>query len=251
MKRFVVAALSIAAVSLLPVSSRAENPPAGPLLDKAIKAVGGEERLGKIQVISAKSNAKITIEGNENEMKLAILLNGLEDYRAEFDGDFNGNSFKGVEVVSGGKGWRKFGEMAMEIEPDALKNEKRIIYLAAVHMNPLLLKGKSFKVEPTDGASVEGKPADALKITGPDGKESTLYLDKESGLPVRAVARVIGWMGEEYTQESTFGDYKEFDGVKFPTKLTIKRDGEEFVKEQVNEVKFLEKAAEGAFAEPK
>ena len=39
---------------------------------------------------------------------------------------------------------------------------------------------------------MKGKPAAALKVTGPDGKDFTLYFDKESGLPVRMVAKVIG-----------------------------------------------------------
>jgi hypothetical protein len=238
-------------LALLAVAARAEDPPAGPLLDKAIKAVGGEERLGKIKAVSYKSKAKITIEGNENEMKIDMTLQGFDHYRSEFEGKFGENEFKGLTVLSGDKAWRKFGEGVQQVEGDDLKNEKRRIYLAACHLDPLLLKGKGFKVESAKGATVEGKPADGLKVTGPDGKESTLYIDHESGLPVRQVARVAGWMGDEYEQESTFSGYKEFDGVKVPTKVNIKRDGEDFVKEDISDVKYLDNVPPDTFAEPK
>lgn len=57
---------------------------------------------------------------------------------------------KGQTIIDGDKGWRKFGDGdAQELEPDALVNEKRILYLNLVPMNPLLLKDKAFKTEMT------------------------------------------------------------------------------------------------------
>ena len=60
-----------------------------------------------------------------------------------------------------------------------------------------------------------------LKVTGPDGKDFTLCLDKESGLPVKLVAKVLSFQGEEYTSETTYADYKDFGGIKKATKVVI------------------------------
>ena len=89
----------------------------------------------------------------------------------------------------------------MEMDGDAVKNEKRTVYLMVVPATILPLKSKDFKVESAAEENVKGKPAAALKVTGPDGKDFTLYFDKESGLPVRMVAKVVGFMGDEYTQD--------------------------------------------------
>ena len=62
------------------------------------------------------------------------------------DGEFGGNPFKGVTVLNGDKGWRKFGENKMELEGDALANQKRQIYLQVIPALPTLLKGKGFKL---------------------------------------------------------------------------------------------------------
>ena len=98
----------------------------------------------------------------------------------------------------------------MEMDADAVKNEKRTVYLMVVSATIVPLKSKGFKVESAPDESIKDKPAAALKVTGPDGKDFTLYFDKESGLPVRMKAKVIGFNGEEYLQESTFSDYKDF-----------------------------------------
>jgi hypothetical protein len=90
-----------------------------------------------------------------------------------------------------------------------------------------------------------------LKVTGPDGKDFTLFFDKESGLPVRQVARILSFQGEEYTSETTFADYKDFDGIKKATKITVKRDGEPFQSWEVTEFKVLDKVDAEIFTEPK
>ena len=137
------------------------------------------------------------------------------------------------------------------MEPDAVKNEKRTIYLMVVPSTIVPLKSKDFKVEPAADETVKGKPAAAVKVTGPDGKDFTLYFDKESGLPVRMVAKVVGWMGDEYTQDVSYGDYKDFGGIKRATKVSLKRDGEDFVEQEITDFKVLDKVPAETFAEPK
>jgi len=62
---------------------------------------------------------------------------------------------------------------------------------------------------------------------------------------------VIGFNGEEYLQDSTFSDYKDFGGIKKATKVSIKRDGEGFLEGEVTEFKVLDKVPADTFAEPK
>ena len=66
MKRTHVAMLLAAAVSLAATSIRADDSQVNQILDKAIKALGGEEKLGKADAFTWKTKGKLTIEGNEN-----------------------------------------------------------------------------------------------------------------------------------------------------------------------------------------
>ena len=240
-----------AMLGLLAPPARADNPPVTQVLDKAIKALGGEEKLGKLHAFTTKAKGKVTLESGSNPISTETIFEGLDHFHSIFQGEFNGNKMEGVTVLNGDKAWRKFGDQKMEMEPDAVKNEKRTIYLMVVPATIVPLKSKDFKVEAAADETLKGKPAAALKVTGPDGKDFTLYFDKESGLPVRMVAKVIGWMGDEYVQDVSYGDYKDFGGIKRPSKVTMKRDGEDFIEQEITDFKVLEKVPAETFAEPK
>ena len=178
-------------------------------------------------------------------------VQGLDHYRSEVSGEFNGEARTFVVVLNGDKGWRKFGDDPMEMDGDAVANEKRTIYLAITPITLVPLKGKGFKLEAAPEEKVDGKAAAAIKVTGPDGKDFTLYFDKESGLPVKSVAKVVGFDGDEFTQESTFKDYKDFGGIKKATKVESKRDGEDFIKSEITDFKVVDKLDTKTFDEPK
>jgi hypothetical protein len=251
MKRFLGAVLVAVLLPGVSNSIRADEKDTNAILDKAIKALGGEEKLGKITAISWKSKGTITFNGEDNEISSQSTLQGLDHYRSEFTGQFGGNEVKGVTVLNGDKGWRKFGENDMELDADAITNEKRTIYITAIPTLLVQLKGKGFKVESAAEEKVGDKPAAGLKVTGPDNKDFTIYFDKESGLPVRLVAQVIGFGGEEFKQDTTYSDYKDFDGIKKATKYSAKRDGEKFVDLVISEFKVLDKVDAETFSQPK
>jgi hypothetical protein len=221
------------------------------VLDKAIKAVGGEETLSKVKAVSWKTKGTLTFMGADNAISTATIAQGLTHSKQEFEGDFGGNKIKGSSVLAGDKGWRSFAGMTMELDPEALAEAKRVLYL---QMGPTLLvplKGKEFKIVAADDDKVDGKTAKGLKITGPDSKTFTLYFDETSGLPVKMVAKVKDFSGDEFTQTTSYTDYKEFQGIKKATKVEAKRDGEKFQVSEITEFKILDSVDPKTFAEPK
>jgi outer membrane lipoprotein-sorting protein len=244
MRLFLAASL---AVILFVVPSRADEKDAKAILDKAINALGGAEKLNKVKAFSWKSKGTITFNDNENEFTGEVTIKGLDQYRREFGND----QFSGVVVVDGNKGWRKFGDNSTELEGDGLANEKRAIYLNVIPITLVPLNGNGFKFEAAGEEKVADKPANVLKVTGPDGKDFKLYFDKESGLPAKLVAQVLSFQGDEYTSETTYSNYKDFGGIKKATKLEIKRDGNPFQSWEITEFKILDKVEPDTFTEPK
>lgn len=223
---------------------------AGGLVDKAIAALGGEAKLSQGKGMTWKSKGSITFGDNENQFTGDATVAGLDRYHSEFEGDFGGNKIKGVTVLDGDKGWRKFGETIMPMDADQVANEKRSVYLQAVPVTLLPLKGKGFKVETAGDERVAGADAAGVKVTGPDGKDFKLYFDKKTNLPVKTVATVRGFDGQDFAQETTYSDYKDFAGVKKATKIEAKRDGQRFLQVEISDFKFLEQVDEKTFAEP-
>ena len=251
MRRFLGAVVAAAFVTGLGGPARAaDDQDKKAILDKAIKALGGQEKLGKVKVVSWKAKGHINFGGNESAITSQVTVQGLDHSRQEFEGEFMGNKVKGVTVLAGDKGWRKFGDMAMPLGKDAVANQKRGLYLQMVPVTLVPLTGKGFKVAAAGEEKVGGKPAVGIKVTGPDSKDFKLFFDKESGLPVKLVAKVVGFMGDEFTQETTFADYKDFKGIKKATKIENKRDGEKFLTIQVTDFRVLDKVDAKMFAEP-
>jgi hypothetical protein len=251
MKRFLVAALVTGFVACQGPPARADEKEAMAVIDRAIKAVGGEEKLAKARVLTWKIKGTVTFNGNDGAMTGQTIAEGLDHYRAEFEADFDGNTVKGVVVINGDKGWRRTGEETSELDADTLANEKRSVYLQLATTLLVPVKGKGFKIESAADEKIGEKPASVVKVTGPDGKDFTLYFDKESGLPAKVVAKMINFQGEEFIQESRYSDYKDFDGIKKATKVEIKRDGEKFLDGELVEFKVLDKAQPNTFTEPK
>ena len=247
MKALLGVVLATMLLFVLTGSSRAGDSDAKSIVDKAITALGGAEKLAKIEAFSMKAKGTVVFNGNESDTTTEMIFKGIDHYRREFGND----QFHGVVVLAGDKGWRKFGDNSSTIEGDAVANEKRTIYLWVIPVTLVPLKNNGFKFEAAGEEKVGDKPAVILKVTGPDGKDFTLSFDKESGLPVKQVAKVVGFQGQEYTLESTFSDYKDFGGIKKATKLQMKRDGEKFQDLEVTEFKVLDKVDPDAFTEPK
>lgn len=229
-----------AALALSTAAAGARAQDANAVVEKGIKALGGEEALSKIKAATWKTKTTITFNGNENQATTTTTVQGLDHFRQELDGEFNGNAFRAVTVLNGDKGSRSFGGNQQELDKDALANQKRTVYLTLIPMTLVQLKRKDFKLESAPDETVDGKPAAGVKVTGPDGKDFKLYFDKESGLPVRMVAKVAGFMGNEFTQETTFSDYKDVAGVRKAMRIVSKRDGQPFMTQQITEFKLLD-----------
>jgi hypothetical protein len=226
----------------------ADDPKA--IIDKGIQALGGEEKLAKAKAYSWKSKGKIKFGDNDSEFTVEGTVQGLDHLYTKFSGNFMDNKIEAVAVLAGDKGWRTFMGMTMDLEGDMLANEKRNLYLQVIPSTLVPLKDKNFKLEAAKEDKVGDKPAVGVKVTAPDGKDFTIYFDKASGLPVKVVAKVLGFMGEEFTQEAILSSYKEFDGIKKATKSEVMRDGNKFLDSEVTEFKVLDNVDPKTFAKP-
>ncbi len=253
MTRFIGAALVAALVSSPAGTARAEEggKDAKAVIAKAIKAMGGEEKLAGVKAATWKTKGKIYIAGNESEFSSEATVEGFDHLSTRFEGEFGGMKVTGVTVVNGDKAWRSFNGNDMELDKDGVAEAKRTIYLQLVPVTVYPLLGKGFKSEVAGEDKVDGKPAVVLKVTGPDGKDFKLSFDKATGLPVKEVATVADFMGGQVTQETTYGDYKDMGGIKKATKIEVKREGDKFMEGEVTEFKPLTTVDPKTFAQPK
>ncbi len=222
--------------------ARADDSRAAAILDRAIKALGGEEKLAKIEAFSWKS--KVTFGPNgEREMDAEVIFKGLDHMRRTFGVN--------IVVLAGDKAWRKVRGVSTELTNESLATEKRSSYLQAIPITLVPIKRNDFKYEAAGEDKVGDKPALALKITAPDGKDFTLFFDKETGLPVKEVAQLALPGGREATAETIFSDYKDFGGIKKATRIEVKSIGfGSGFSQTITDFEVLDRVDDAKFAKP-
>src|SRR5258707_6399089 len=94
--------------------SRAEEPSAAhAVIDKAIKAVGGEEKLAKFKAQTWKETGTYHGTGTPLPYKSNLAVQWPAQFRMEIEGFF-------TIVLNGDKGWIKQGEDTQEMTKDQL-----------------------------------------------------------------------------------------------------------------------------------
>jgi hypothetical protein len=243
MRRAYAAAIAFGVLAAPCGSARADDPNAKAILDKAITALGGEAKLAQIKAFSWK--AKVTLGRAGREVDAELVFKGLDHIRRAYGG---GNLF----VIAGDKGWRKVRDATVELSAQSIADEKRNIYLQAIPIILLPIKRNDFRYEVASEEKVGDRPALALKITAPDGRDFTLFFDKETALPVKEVAQVDAPGNRQATVETTFSDYKDFGGIRKATRIEIKPLGFGSGYSQViTDFQVLDKVDDGTFAKPK
>ena len=242
----------IVAIPIIPARADEPAPDPGAIIDKGIEALGGKDKLTKAVAASWKTKGSMSIQGNDVNFSGEATSQGINQIKSEIEMDFNGNPFKGVMIFNVDKGWRKFNDNLMELDKDAVENEKHNLAMQLIPTTLVALKGKDFKLASAPEVKIGDKPAVGVKVTEPSGKDFTIYFDKESGLPVRVTGKVVGFGGEDSDVENNYTGYKDFNGIKRATKTTSKRNGEAFMQSEISDFKVLDKApAAETFAEPK
>jgi hypothetical protein len=220
------------------------------ILDKALRALGGEERLGKVKAATWRARGKIRIEGKDRDFTSESAVQGLDQFREEMVTELLGRKDKAVAVLYGNKGYRNMPDLTMELDQQDTAELRRNVAFLVIPATIVPLKGKAYKLEALAEEKVGNRPAAGIKATGPDGKDFRIYFDRESGLPVKLLAEVMGVGGGTFPYEATYANYKDFGGIKKATKITIKRDGQPYLEQEITDFKFVDRLEEKAFLKP-
>jgi len=109
-------------------------------------------------------------------------------------------------------------EKSVILGPRVKTGEEREQAARAARFNEQLEWRKSFpKVETTGSETVNGEDCFRVVLEPASGKPETQYYSKKSGLLLKTAATAVSPMGE-VAVEVEVSDYKNFDGILYPTK---------------------------------
>jgi hypothetical protein len=225
MQRF-RSAVFVAVTLLAPSSSAtAADKEVAAILDKATKALGGEDKLSKIGAITWRYTGWMnTLYQGPEHFKCAgeLTIAGLDRLKSEV---ILADSARTRSVLNGSNSWLGWDGVPLKPTRNAAAL-KRSLLLAIIPVTLEPLKDPRFKVEVGGDEHVGNRPAVVLKVTCPDGEIIKISFDKESGLPLKAVGKALliddPAMNLDMELELTYSDYKDFGGVKTAARIDFK-----------------------------
>jgi outer membrane lipoprotein-sorting protein len=252
MRRFVCLATALVVVAA--GAARAdEKADSKAVIEKAIKAVGGEEKLAKFNSATFKMKGKWYGMGEGIDYTGEVAVQVPDKTRIKIDTGAGDMKFTFIRVVNGDKVWSKLNNDTTEVDDkDQVKEAKEELYADRVKSLLPLVKEKGFTLEALGEVKVDDKPAVGVRVTHKGHRDINLFFNKESGLLVKSEQTVKDFMagGNEQMQETLYSEYKKFGGTSHATKMVINREGKKYIDAEISDLEAKDKIDGKEFDKP-
>lgn len=202
------------------------------LLEKMIAAQGGREKLSNVKDSQVKGTMELLAAGVSGN----ITIVRKEPDRQRLDIDVTDITI--TQAYDGKKVWMinpQLGEGSREMpEPFASAFKRQVIG------NNALLKPEKYGItfHYKGKEKVEDKDCLLLESVNSDGYKTLYYLDAKTFLVVKSKFKTLDQAGTEIDQENYYSDYRKVDGLTVAFKVTSFRQGTEFMKLTLSDVKY-------------
>lgn len=183
------------------------TPEARALLERAIAAQGGFERVAQIRDTYTKSRGSIFQGGRESKRDDELWVKLPNKLRLQF-------KFPGGEallIYDGVQVWLQFGGQVRDYTAQALEDVRE-----AIELDPLLMlwniarEGHKFELLGKD--QVEGQEVQIVRVTNEQGKSAECYFDLKRFVPLKIVTQTA----EGKRRERLLSDYRRVEGFWVP-----------------------------------
>jgi hypothetical protein len=226
-------------VGAVPQKDKEEGSGPVALVNKAIKAVGGEAKLKKLK--SATMTMKGTFSENGMEITIAteVAVQDLDKYRLDATADVMGKTENVLLVVNGDKVWTKERNMVREApKEEAVAVVKGDFHTLRLAQMLLPLKDKAYKLSSLGEVKVGDKPAVGVKAKRKGYADVDIYFDKKTHLPVKCKVLVEERKGQAAVpHEFLLSGVKKIGGFMHFTKIVVNRDGKKIVEFEVSAIR--------------
>jgi serine/threonine protein kinase len=230
------------------VSSNLPKDEGQAILDKAITAHGGLANLAKFPAEKWKFRSLANTGAN------SLPTRGQSFY--ELSGKsrvVNWNSEGAViriEVLNGDTGWIKENGITRAMSAEELAEAKEGAY-ANTFSWLFPLKEKSVSLSPLGEMLVEGRPAVGLLVSRSGYRDTKLFFDEERGWLVKVERPVKDDQSRQLVNQELFASqYRKIEGIWYPHRMKIMRDGKLHLDVRISEYQRKEKLDDGLLAKP-
>jgi outer membrane lipoprotein-sorting protein len=250
--RRLLLSVSAAVVALAVVAPLRADDEARKVVDKALKAHGGAETLAKFKDKAAIVKGKMKIHQPIELDATMEMSAGGKKFKQDLQFSLMGMDFMQSVVYDGKELWvSQNGKIVTTLsKEDDLKALKETIYAEEL-AEMALLGDKKLELSLIGEDKVSDVPVVGVRVSSKGHKDVSLYFDKTTGLLLKMESRGFEFQTQqEVGEERIFGDYKDFEGRKRPTKVTMNREGKKFIEMEITDVKIVDKLDDSTFSKP-
>jgi len=218
------------------------------IIEKAIKAHGGIEKLSKDRALQTKSKGTIDVAGGITYTQETSLQSGK--FKDVMQLSVAGMDITVTTVYDGTNAWLNANGTTQELKDKLLEEVKEAAFTTKLG-KMVFLKDKSVELSPLGEVKVQDRPAVGIKVVTKGHRDLNMYFDKESGLLAKMERQAFDAMNQkEVPEERIVLEYQEVEGLKVAKRVLINRDGKKFMEAEVLDVKFPDKLDDSEFAKP-
>ena len=242
--------IGIAVAILCRADERAE---AQTIIDKAIRAMGGEANLAKLKAVTWKSRGTFQFKSAPNPFISQWAMQGRNHYRKIRDEAENGATNRTILVLDEDRGWFRNHKNALITFPTnglAGLRQENFLHWIALRLD---LTDKAITLSALGQSLVDGRGVQGIKIIHRDLHDVhfELLFDADTGLLTKLITK--NSYKDAPPEERTFSEYSETGGIKYATKLkwTARYGDALAIQEEVRyDMQFHEKLGDSTFDQP-
>jgi hypothetical protein len=236
--------LPFAAGLLLGLADRAAGQdPVRAVLDRAIKAHGGVDKLRKLKACRMKARGKLEEAGGITfTMEYAYQM--PKKFRQSMELDVGGQKIKVLAIINGAQLDIEVNgqKLPLDGKTKELLPEEAQLFAQVVRL--VSLGDKAYQLSLLAEARVNDQPAVGLRVRKRGMQDIDLYFNKQTGLLAKVQRRTF----DGHTEEQIVTAYRQVGGVPVAKHLILKRDGTRYLDMEVLEARFLDRIDDAEFA---
>jgi hypothetical protein len=222
------------------------------VLGKAMQAMGGEAALKRININLFKGHGRMMTGGTVSDYRLRTQ-NALPDRIREEIQYLDNQGQPRVTIISvlnRDKGFVQYNTELKEMDSATINSWRDVLYSNLV-MTLVPLQTQSFTLVVEPQQRKEGVLCQAFTVKSKGHRDITLFFDKETNLPVLVQTTILeANVGQEMMQELYLREYKDFAGLKYPTRWVVYQNGNKTQEFNIEDAQFPDKVDEQTFAKP-
>jgi hypothetical protein len=235
-------------LTLLAPAGRADD--ATDIVDKAVRAMATSDlRLNRLATAVRVERGSFFPPSGEMPCERTVSISPPDRVRYDATITIGRERQSMVMALNGLLSWQKAGGKIEDLslgQSDIMKNGD-IDSWALTTLLPLRQRGIKLKAL---SKAADDKPAVGVNVARSDRPDAQVYFDAKTGLPAK-VAVKTRYGDLEVSRVVDLAEFKDFDGIKLPTRITVSENGRKIEEWTVQNYRFPDKLDEKLFAKPK